>query len=161
MRRTEIEFLYDYDRWATGQVLDASLGLSAASWQADSVIGERGIGGILVHALGAHERWRIGFEGGRRPAVMREDAPLPAPDELREAWETEWALVWEFITGLDEARLDQLHGEAPLWQGLLQLVNHGTQHRSEAAVILTAAGASPGDLDIVRYNFERLHEVLD
>ena len=99
-------------------------------------------------------------EGGRRPP-MREDGPLPAPDELREAWAVEWALVREFIAGLDEPRLDVLHGEAPLWQGLLQLINHGTQHRSEAAVILTSAGASPGDLDIVRFNFERLHDVLD
>ncbi|HLY13589.1 MAG TPA: DinB family protein [Candidatus Limnocylindrales bacterium] len=161
MRRTEIEFLYDYDRWATGQILDASLGLSADEWAAESVIGDRGIGGILVHALGAHERWRIGFEGGRRPATMREEEPLPAPDELREAWQAEWALLREFVAGLDEARLDVLHGEAPLWQGLVQLINHGTQHRSEAAVILTAAGCSPGDLDIVRFNFERLHGVLD
>ena len=70
MRPSEIELLYDYDRWATGQVLDASLGLAAESWQADSVIGERGIGGILVHALGAHERWRIGYRTvgeARRP----------------------------------------------------------------------------------------------
>ena len=51
------------------------------------------------------------------------------------------------------------YGEAPLWQAMVQLVNHGTQHRSEAAVILTAAGASPGDLDIVRFNFETAHGV--
>lgn len=158
MRPSEIEFLYDYDRWATGQVLDASLGLSPESWAADWVIGERGIGGILVHALGAHERWRAGFEGGHRLA-LREEAPLPAPDELADAWEAEWQAVRSFIAGLDEAALDAPYGEAPLWQALIQLVNHGTQHRSEAAVILTAAGASPGDLDIVRFNFERAHGV--
>jgi uncharacterized damage-inducible protein DinB len=158
MRPSEVLFLYDYDRWATGQVLDASLGLADDAWAADSVIGERGIGGILVHALGAHERWRTGFEGGRRPA-MREDGPLPSPDELSEAWEAEWEAVRRFIAGLDEAGLDATYGEAPLWQAMVQLVNHGTQHRSEAAVILTAAGASPGDLDIVRFNFERAHGV--
>ena len=157
MRPSEIEFLFDYDRWATGQVLDASLGLKPKAWAADSVIGERGIGGILVHALGVHERWRAGFEGSRRPA-MREDQELPSPDELGEAWEAEWLAVRAFIAGLDEAALDAAHGEAPLWQALVQLINHGTQHRSEAAVILTAAGLSPGDLDIVRFNFERLHE---
>jgi uncharacterized damage-inducible protein DinB len=90
---------------------------------------------------------------------MREDGPLPSPDELREAWEAEWLALRRFIAGLDEPGLDAVYGEAPLWQAMVQLVNHGTQHRSEAAVILTAAGASPGDLDIVRFNFETAHGV--
>ena len=158
MRPSEVLFLYDYDRWATGQVLDASLDLDSGDWSAESVIGDRGIGGILVHALGAHERWRCGFEGRLRPP-MREEAALPDPDELREWWEAEWLAIRAFIDTLDEARLDSPYSGAPLWQGMLQLVNHGTQHRSEAAVILTAAGASPGDLDIVRFTFERAHGV--
>ena len=37
----------------------------------------------------------------------------------------------------------------PMWQMLAHVVNHGTQHRSEAAVILTDAGRSPGDLDMI------------
>ncbi|MFI5199445.1 MAG: DinB family protein [Candidatus Limnocylindrales bacterium] len=156
MRPAEILFLFDYDRWATGQILDASLELSQAEWSAESVIGERGIGGILVHALGAHERWRSGFEGRPRMA-LREEAALPSQVELRDAWEGEWVAIRAFIEQLDEDRLDSTYNEAPLWQAMVQLVNHGTQHRSEAAVILTAAGDSPGDLDIVRFTFERTH----
>ena len=38
-----------------------------------------------------------------------------------------------------------------LWQALAHVVNHGTQHRSEAAVLLTDVGHSPGDLDMVDY----------
>jgi uncharacterized damage-inducible protein DinB len=34
---------------------------------------------------------------------------------------------------------------------LLHLANHGTQHRSEAAILLTQAGRSPGDLDLIDY----------
>ncbi len=32
---------------------------------------------------------------------------------------------------------------------LVHPVNHGTQHRSEAAVVLTSFGRSPGNLDLI------------
>ena len=39
----------------------------------------------------------------------------------------------------------------PLGSLATHLVNHGTYHRGEAALMLTAAGHSPGDLDYVYF----------
>jgi len=65
-----------------------------------------------------------------------------------------------FINELDEMQLNEsikytgLSGkeyEKILWQILLQLINHGTHHRSEIATKLTELGNSAGDFDFIIY----------
>ena len=71
-----------------------------------------------------------------------------AADELAEARR-------RYIDGLDDAALGaairwQDDGETRTllrWQGLVQSANHGMQHRSEIAAMLTDLRQSPGDLD--------------
>ena len=70
------------------------------------------------------------------------------------------AATTRFVAGLTDARIAAIveytnfEGERwayPLWQQMLHQVNHATQHRSEAAVMLTQAGHSPGWLDYLYF----------
>ena len=154
MLAADVRYLFAFDRWATAKVLDAAVGIDEATWSARNVIDERGLGGILVHHLGSTQRWRHGLSlSGEGPRPEKE--PLPTIEELRASSEREWAAYEAWLVTLDDDAMLSLHDEVPMWQLLLHVVNHGTQHRSEAAVLLTAAGHSPGDLDMVDFAEQR------
>jgi uncharacterized damage-inducible protein DinB len=146
----DVRYLFSYDRWATEKLLAALDGIDPVLWAAEGVAGDRGLGSILVHMLGAHQRWRLVFDGSpERPSPEQE--PLPSPAALRERWSTEFDA---FDRLLDEVTPGFLaHVEEGVTAGVMlqHLANHGTQHRSEAALLLTQAGRSPGDLDL--YDF--------
>ena len=150
MQVSDIRYLFAFDRWATGKVLDAAVGIDAATWSARNAIDKRGLGGILIHHLGASQRWRHGLSGwDLEPRPEREQ--LPSVDRLRVAWEVEWQAYEAWLATLDDAWLAQTDEGVPFWQMLAHVVNHGTQHRTEAAALLTAVGHSPGDLDMIDF----------
>ncbi len=156
MQADEIRFLFAYDRWATRQVLAVLDGLDPAVWSRTHDVGERGLGGILVHHLGASQRWRISFETqGSDEGPEPELEPLPTIDELRERWEAEWAADDAWLPTLTDGFVRYVHDGAPVWQMLVHVVNHGTQHRAEAAALLTAEDRSPGELDLINYVHKR------
>lgn len=148
MNLADIRYLFAYDRWATRRVLAVIDDLPEAVWGATGVVGDRGLGAILVHQLGASQRWRLGLSGSDElPRPERE--PLPSPDALTGAWAGEWDAIDAWLDGLSDDWLIGQDEGIPFWQMLAHVVNHGTQHRSEAAALLTQAGRSPGDLDMI------------
>jgi uncharacterized damage-inducible protein DinB len=152
----EIRSLFAYDRWATRRVLAVLDGLDSAEWSRSHVVGDRGLGGILVHHLGASQRWRIGLETqGADEGPEPELEPLPTIDELRERWHAEWVAVDAWLPTLTDGLVQYVHEGVPVWQMLVHVVNHGTQHRAEAAALLTAEGRSPGELDLINYAEEQ------
>jgi uncharacterized damage-inducible protein DinB len=150
MRLADVRLLFAYDRWATRRLLNSAEDVSAEVWARPAAIGERGLGGILVHALGAHGRWRSGWMGlVEKPRPELE--PLPSPTKLRAWWGAEWAALDAWLDGLPDDATEEIWDGLPLWQTMAHVVNHGTQHRSEAAALLTEAGLTPGDLDLIDY----------
>jgi uncharacterized damage-inducible protein DinB len=148
VRLDEIRYLFAYDRWATLRILAALDGVDEDAWGTGGAVGDRGLGGILVHQLGSHQRWRHGLSGS--PASPRpERDPLPSPATLAAAWAAEWDALDAWLGTLSDERLAEREDGIPIWQMLAHVVNHGTQHRSEAAALLTALGRSPGDLDMI------------
>ena len=93
----------------------------------------------------------------------RTPGSLPSPNSsrcrrsasLRERWDEEWAVVDAWLPTLTDSFVAYVHEGIPVWQMLVHVVNHGTQHRAEAAALLTAAGRSPGEIDLIFYAEEQ------
>jgi len=154
MHADEIRVLFAYDRWATRKVLDVLEGVDPAVWARTEVVGDWGLGAILVHHLGASQRWRHAFQDtGESPEPELE--PLPSIDDLRDRWDAEWAVVDAWLPTVTDDFVGHVHEGVPVWQMLVHVLNHGTQHRAEAAALLTAEGRSPGELDLIFFAEER------
>lgn len=157
MQPDEIRFLFACDRWATRRVLAALDGLDKAVWSQTQIVGERGLGGILIHHLGASQRWRVSLQSqGDDEGPEPERESLLTIDELKDRWATEWTAVDAWLATLTDGFIAYVHEGVPIWQMLVHVVNHGTQHRAEAATLLSAEGRSPGDLDMIDYAEEQV-----
>jgi uncharacterized damage-inducible protein DinB len=150
---------YAYDTWATARVFDSAARLDPAALDATPLAGLGSLRHILVHTFSACWIWRSRLEGSSPSAVL-DPAAFPTLAAIRERWEAEAAALRAYIAGLNDGVLAQPLAYAtttgapqttPRWQILVHLANHGTQHRSEAAALLTALGQSPGDLDLIRF----------
>ncbi len=150
MDPADVRYLFAYDRWATEKILDRLDGLGSDLWGATGVVGERGLGSILVHMLGAHQRWRLAFEGSEE-SPRPEDEPLPSPADLSERWLAELDATDTFLEDVTPGFLAYVRDGVKVAVMLQHLANHGTQHRSEAALLLTQAGRSPGQLDLIDF----------
>ena len=156
MKTQDIELLFEYSDWANQRILTAAEQLSFEQLTAANPFGWGSLRGALVHIMEAEYRWRCAFTQ-TAPRGEMEPADFPNIAALRTRWHTENQALWAYLKGLSDADLQGLVKRErggrqyawPLWQCLLHLVNHGTQHRSECAALLTAAGTSPGDMDLI------------
>lgn len=82
---------------------------------------------------------------------------FPTVPALRERWTIEADALRAWVDSLSDADLVEVtrpglsSRSLPRWMFIEHLVSHGAQQAADAATLLTAAGASPGDLGFLEY----------
>lgn len=160
MQLENIRDMYRYNYWANQRLLAAAEGLSPAQFVAETGHSFGSLQGTLLHTLSSEYNWLNLLRGQNwQNALQARDFPTVAA--LRERWQQEEAAMWAYLDGLRDEDLSGIIRypvvelgivrERLLWHCLFHLVNHGMQHRSEAAAILSSFGHSPGDIDFTLY----------
>jgi len=149
-----IHKLYAYNEWANRRVLAAATGLNDAELREDRA-GMESIGETLRHIARAQHGWVSFWTATERTRIaeLPEAGVMEAIGELFRSSRDELRM---FVESLDGSSLERTYEDTDdegrpvtfhLWEMMVHVMNHGTQHRSEAAAALTVLGRSPGDLD--------------
>ncbi len=154
-----MQLLYNYNQWANTRILNAAASVTQEQFLAPASYPHGGLRGTLVHALFAEWIWRRRWEG-TSPVQRLKPEEFPTFESLHTHWMKEERLLMDFVECLTDEKLNESFKytstedkpfQRILWQAMTHLVNHGTQHRAEAAALLTDMGHSPGDIDLMLF----------
>ena len=159
MNKQDILVLYRYNAWSNARILAAASNVTPEQFLAPTSLPHGSLRGTLVHALSGEWIWRKRWEGTPQNPTLQPDE-FPTFESLQVRWLQEKTRLMDFIADLTDERLytkvkyistEGHPHERVLRETMAHLVNHGTQHKTEAAAILTSMGHSPGDIDLIVY----------
>src|SRR5207237_4837457 len=164
MNLSDIRHLFDYTEWANDLAMEAADDLPDEGLLRDFGISHKSIFGTLLHMAGAEwiwlERWH-----GRSPAKAQAWSmwtPESCADlaALNDRWMEVIERRGQFVSGLDEARLDAelpfklLSGDPSsmrLVDQMRHVANHATMHRGQVVGMIRQLGIEPPSTDLLFY----------
>ena len=161
MQVSDLITLYDYYYWATEKILAQAEHVTPEQWAGPPPFGDRSLQEILIHTLDTERGWRQSGIGWTDLAPLQ-SADFPDAASLAARWREEEGTTRAYLASLSDADLqgafydfDMPNLPLVLWQVIAHLAYHGMQHRSEAAMLLTYFGHSPGGIDMVFWLFSK------
>ena len=160
MRLAEVFTLFDFNYWANRHVLEIAGRLTPAQWTAPRDVTERDLRGTLVHTLDVEWSWRLRLQKRPKdewgPDVELKPSDYPNVASLAGHWASDETQMREWLSSLDDAALAAVWNDGgkdafPLWYFLAHIITHSQQQRSDAAILLTRAGHSPGNIEFLDY----------
>lgn len=154
-----INSLYQYNYWAYNRIWnECIIHLSDEQFSRDLGYSLRTIHGQLVHAMSAEWIWfsRLHNESVR----FYKPEEYPTRESIRTRWSEIELHVLEYTGSLRDTYLEQpftyhdSRGQThsnPLWQILLHVANHGTDHRAQILSMVYQVGGPTIEQDYIIY----------
>lgn len=151
-----------YSRYATNKLLDACRPLGLEELQRYNFTPFKSLLGTLLHIFRGDRIWLERVQNIRQPFAREGDEDLTL-DELAIAWNAlfdGWEAWVTLVKDFDQPLVFhsivlQRDLQAPLWQTLLHVVNHGSYHRGQVSMLLRQLGHESVTNDYIFYCLER------
>ena len=154
------ETLAAYNRWANTRLYDACAGLGDAARKRDRRVFFDSIHNTLNHILVGDRLWLDRIEGIDSGTVALDTVPFADFEALHGGRTAEDDRLDRVLADMDEERIAgdlayrNVAGEpyrTPMRLVWTHLFNHQTHHRGQVHGMLSQAGASPPELDLIYY----------
>ncbi len=155
MDRASIGEALEYLYWARDRIAVAAAALTDAEFCCEVPRATRTLRGTLAHQVECEWAWRIRLGQGAFPHgdVLPDD--FATLGDLLARWRLDESALLALVDGLSDADLEANvtvgAGSVATWRCILYVVNHGTQQFTEAALLLTQLGHSPGEIGYLAF----------
>ena len=159
MNKTDIQMLFDYNRWANALILDTVARLTPEQLTEDLATSHRSVHATLTHILAAEWIWLMRCRGVS-PKALLDPNDFPDLDSLKRRWAEVEQAQQGLIDEMTDERLDSLiaytntrgeQWEYPLGQIMQHVFNHSTYHRGQITAMLRQLGAEVVMTDFLVY----------
>jgi uncharacterized damage-inducible protein DinB len=155
-----IREMYEHGEWASNQVLAAAGKLPEEKLREKPLGAYMSVIAGLSHVGAAQLVWLSRWRTGETDQSVRVFGELESLASVRELFDRAHSEMRDYLGGLSEEQVEETleytdsrgnRGEWSRRRMLMHLANHGTYHRGEIGMCLTALGESPGELDLLSY----------
>jgi uncharacterized damage-inducible protein DinB len=155
----DIRTLYDFNRWANGEIVAALRPCPAGDLGRDMQTSHGSILGTLVHVMWSEWIWLRRWLGESPKRVVAVDE-FSGLDAVVAAWDKIESERAEFVARLTESDLaarisyENLRGETwtySLAHMMQHVVNHSSYHRGQIVALLRQIGSVPPATDFLVY----------
>jgi uncharacterized damage-inducible protein DinB len=161
MNADAFRHLYDYHFAENRKIWDSCIsGLSQEQFVQKTGYSHESVRDQVVHLMNVDYSWFCELRGVEIPEML---GPAGYSDRkaLRAEWERMELIERAYLAGLQDEMLEQkpLEGEDKeliVWQVLLHVVNHGTDHRAQLLRMLHDLGVKTESQDYIFYVYEHV-----
>ncbi len=164
MNKQDALRLFDYNFWADRKVWSFVLALSEEQFKRPSDYSIGSVHQQIVHLMDAEAVWLARVKGAA-PEIFHDADVFPTYESIRARWDDVEAAWRAYLNVLPEgelqgiaeyiSRTDGRRYRTPIWESLMQIINHSTDHRSQILALIHQLGGQTGPHDFIYYTWEK------
>jgi uncharacterized damage-inducible protein DinB len=160
MNADAFRHFYDYHFSENRKVWDLAASLSDERFTQDVEYSYGSVRNQIVHLMSDDDMWFSGLRGVEIPDLL-DPSDFDDRNVIRAHWDSVEGRMREYLAGLQDDMLFDQPLEEPeedkdlmVWQVLLHVVNHGTDHRAQILRVLNDLGIETTSQDYIFYVYD-------